>query len=215
MSTFVKYSLVLGLVVMMAGCSSRQQYLPYYNTPDFTPIWPANRSAIDQQVTHRLGDFALVDQDGTKITRQTLAGKIHVADFIFTTCSGICPVMTNRFKKLQDTLAGDPNVILLSYSVTPWIDSVPRLKEFAEKFGANSKYWHLLTGPKAMIYDRARKDYFAEENLGFQKDSTEFLHTEHFILVDKEQRIRGIYNGTLQLELERLITDIKLLETEE
>ena len=214
-STFIKrYSWLLAAAVLLA-CSGSRQRLPYYNTPDFTPLWPQGSAEIKQQVTHRLRSFSLLDQDSNLVTEKTLTGKIHIANFIFTTCSGICPVMTSHFRELQDTLAGDTSVLLLSYSVTPWIDSVPKLKKYAQKFGVDAKQWRLLTGSTAAIYDRARKDYFAEEDLGFQKDSTEFLHTEHFILVDKAQHIRGIYNGTLQLEVERLIADINLLKSED
>jgi protein SCO1/2 len=102
----------------------------------------------------------------------------------------------------------------LSYSVTPWIDSTSVLKAFKKRNGINNPNWHFLTGSKSKIYDLARKSYFAEEDLGFTKDSTEFLHTEHFILVDKSKRIRGIYNGTLSFEMYQMIDDIQTLKKE-
>jgi len=102
----------------------------------------------------------------------------------------------------------------LSYSVTPWIDSTQKLKKYAEFYNIIPGKWHLLTGDKSKIYELARKSYFAEEEIGFTKDSTEFLHTEHFVLVDASGRIRGIYNGTLSLETERLIGDIRKLQSE-
>ena len=143
-----------------------------------------------------------------------IEGKIHVANFIFTSCGSICPTMTRHLKLVQDEFRSDTTVVLLSYSVTPWIDTVDKLKIFADKNGINSTNWHLLTGNKSEIYTLARQSYFAEEDLGFTKDSTEFLHTEHVLLVDKNKRIRGIYNGTLQLEAEQLIEDIKTLTKE-
>jgi protein SCO1 len=117
-------------------------------------------------------------------------------------------------KRVSDTFSNDKEVVLLSYSVTPWIDNVERLNTYAHDNSISSRNWHLLTGNKAKIYELARKSYFAEEDMGFTKDSTEFLHTEHFLLVDGSKRIRGIYNGTLQLEIEQLISDIKQLKNE-
>jgi len=108
----------------------------------------------------------------------------------------------------------DSSVVILSYSVTPWIDTPEKLKDFKSRKQIDKQNWHFLTGNKGSIYKLARQSYFAEESLGFSKDSTEFLHTEHFILVDPTGRIRGIYNGTLQLEAEQLIKDIGVLKKE-
>jgi protein SCO1/2 len=148
------------------------------------------------------------------ITQKDIEGKIHVANFIFTSCGSICPVMTSHLKLLQQAFENNSNVVLLSYSVTPWIDSVPRLQQYAISNDIHSKNWHLLTGSKSIIYTLARTSYFAEEDLGFTKDSTQFLHTEHIILVDKNKRIRGVYNGTLQLETEQMVKDIQMLMEE-
>nr|WP_240625846.1 SCO family protein [Spirosoma pollinicola] len=119
--------------------------------------------------------------------------------------------MTNLLKAVQDTFRNEPKVQLLSFSVTPWLDSVPQLRRYAKSKGINSTKWHLLTGNRSRIYDLARKSYFAEEAIGFTKDSSEFLHTEHLILVDQTRRIRGIYNGTLPLDIDKLIADIQTL----
>ena len=118
-------------------------------------------------------------------------------------------------KLVQDAFEKDSNIVQLSYSVTPWIDNVAKLKTYATNNGIKSANWHLLTGNKAAIYTLARTSYFAEEDLGFTKDSSEFLHTEHILLVDKQKHIRGIYNGTLQLEIEQLIKDIHTLIKQE
>jgi len=122
--------------------------------------------------------------------------------------------MTEQFHRIQQAFSNDENIRLLSYSVTPWIDSVSKLKKYAVKHNILADKWHLLTGSRTEIYSLARKSYFAEEETGFNKDSSEFLHTEHFILVDKKSRIRGVYNGTLPLETDRLIEDIRQLEKE-
>lgn len=185
--------------------------LPYFNTPDFTPQF-LNADEAAKTITHRIGDFQFTDQDGKPVTQQTVNGKVHVAAFFFTACGSICPKMITQLKRVQDAFAGDSNVVLLSYSVTPWLDSVPVLQRYAQKHQVNAAQWHLLTGYKSAIYDLARKSYFAEEEIGFTRDSTEFLHTEHFILVDRTSRIRGIYNGTLALETDQLIKDIRQLE---
>ena len=187
------------------------QHLPYYNTPDFTPVFLPAGADVKKQITHIIPAFNMTDQYGHSITQNDVAGKIHVANFIFTRCGSICPIMTKHMKLIDSAFAQNPNVVLLSYSVTPWIDSVQRLHAFAADNKITSPNWHLLTGSQREIYALARQSYFAEEDLGFTKDSTEFLHTEHMLLVDKTGRIRGIYNGTLQLEAEQLIADIGTL----
>lgn len=205
------------LVLSFAGCVSKREakHLPYYNTADFTPHWINNKETVAKEIGHRINRFSFSDQDSNYISDQTVLGKIHVANFFFTTCSSICPRMTLNLKALQKDFAQNNNVILLSYSVTPWIDSVPRLKKYADKYSIQTGKWHLLTGNTNDIYTLARQSYFAEEETGYSKDSSEFLHTEHFILVDKQGYIRGIYNGTLALETQRLKDDIYILLKED
>jgi protein SCO1/2 len=212
-TVFLRISLLL-LIVFAYSCNSKQQQeqLPYYNTPDFTPLFLSAGKEVTEKIPHTISAFSFTDQLGKTITDKNIDGKIHVANFIFTRCGSICPVMTKHMKLLQDQFNQDTDVVMLSFSVTPWIDSVSRLKEYANNNDIISPNWHLLTGNKAAIYKLARQSYFAEEDLGFTKDSTEFLHTEHILLVDKTKRIRGIYNGTLQLEMEQLIKDIKILK---
>ncbi|WP_245532628.1 SCO family protein [Bernardetia litoralis] len=182
--------------------------LPFYNTPDFTPIFLDNKAEIPTKIPHTISDFSFLNQDSSLITEKAIEGKIHVADFIFTYCGSICPVMTENFQLVEKQFLEDENVVFLSYSVTPWVDKPHILKAYKERKGIKKQNWHFLTGDKTAIYDLARKSYFAEEDIGFAKDSTEFLHTEHFILVDKNKRIRGIYNGTLPLEMKQLAKDI-------
>ncbi len=197
-----------------SGSPPANQQLPYYDTPNFTPIFLHNQQDATQKIRHTIAPFAFTDQHGQRITDEDIAGKIHVANFIFTSCGSICPVMTKHLKLVQAAFRNDTSVVLLSYSVTPWIDSVARLKKFAIINNIDSPNWHLLTGSQRDIYTLARRSYFAEEDLGFTKDSTQFLHTEHVLLIDKNKRIRGIYNGTLQLEAEQLIQDIRQLGKE-
>ncbi|HVD97897.1 MAG TPA: SCO family protein [Cytophagaceae bacterium] len=213
-----KINLLFCFVVfgIFISCNKKNEAekIPYYNSPDFMPHWLDTREEVEKEITHHIGNFSFTDQENKRITQETVKGKIHVANFFFTTCPSICPKMTIQFENIQKAFAKDSNLVLLSFSVTPWIDSTERLKTYADFYHIDPKQWHLLTGEKSKIYELARKSYFAEEEIGFTKDSTEFLHTEHFILVDTSGRIRGIYNGTLELETERLIGDIKNLLSE-
>ena len=198
--------------ILFWGCSDQEKInLPYYNEPDFTPIFLKEKSEIERKITHKIGNFSFLNQDSIAINQNVIDNKIHVANFIFTSCGSICPTMTKHLKIVSDSLKNDEDVVFLSYSVTPWIDKPSVLKKYLAINHIQNKNWQFLTGEKNKIYTLARKSYFAEEDIGFSKDSTEFLHTEHFVLVDKTKRIRGIYNGTLKLEMEQLISDIKNL----
>lgn len=207
--------LIVSLTLHSCTTTTATEPLPYYNTPNFTPIFLKNQQELTKLVPHQIADFSFKDQHNQTITQTAIAGKIHVADFFFTSCGSICPVMTAHMKKIDSVFKKDKDLVLLSYSVTPWIDNVNVLKAYAERNEINNPNWHLLTGSKADIYTLARQSYFAEEDLGFTKDSTNFLHTEHFLLVDKNKRIRGIYNGTLELEINQLIKDIEALKKED
>ncbi len=188
--------------------------MPYYNTPDFTPHFLSNQNEIDLKIDHRIPKFKLKNQLNKWIDNSTVENKIHVANFFFTRCGLICPTMTQNLHIVSEAFKNDTSFMILSYSVTPWLDSTEKLNEYAINNSIDNPNWHLLTGLKSEIYDLARKGYFAEEDLGFTKDSTDFLHTEHFILVDKNSKIRGVYNGTLRTDVYALLEDIKLLKNE-
>ena len=207
---------IIAIALLLTSCSKKptDKFLPYYNTPDFTPLFLDNEADVYRQVNHTIAPFTFTDQDKKQVTEKTINGKIHVADFIFTSCGSICPVMTEQMSRVGKAFEKDTSVVILSYSVTPWIDNPDKLKAYKEAKGIKKADWHFLTGNKSAIYNLARQSYFAEESLGFTKDSTQFLHTEHFVLVDASKRIRGIYNGTLQLEAEQLIKDIYRLKNE-
>ena len=202
------------LFVLIVSCQNKKSLLPYYNEPNFTPLF-LNETEVQKKITHSISSFQFLNQDSVIISDKAINNKIHVANFIFTSCGSICPIMTENLKTVSDNFSADSNIIFLSYSVTPWIDTPEKLKLFKENKGIENKNWHFLTGNKAEIYTLARQSYFAEEDLGFSKDSTEFLHTEHFILIDANKKIRGIYNGTLALEMQQLIKDITTLKEEE
>lgn len=204
--------------ILLWGCkeqNDKKVILPYYNEPTFTPFFEKNMNLIEKNIPHKISNFSFLNQDSVLISQKEIEGKIHIASFIFTSCGSICPTMTNNLKKVSDKFKTNIDIVLLSYTVTPWIDKPNVLKKFKNEYEIDNNNWHFLTGNKADIYKLARQSYFAEEDIGFSKDSTEFLHTEHIILVDKTKRIRGIYNGTLSLEMESLITDIKTLENED
>jgi len=202
--------------IIIIGCNSHPEKvsMPFINKPDFTPEWISKDDAAYANI-HRIPGFSFTDQDGLTVTEKTVEGKIYVADFIFTRCASICPRMTINMGILQEKFKNDSNVIFLSHSVTPEMDSVPVLKKYATARGVISGKWHIMTGNRDEIYRLARREYFAGDTIGFYQSSNEFLHTENFLLVDKKRRIRGVYNGTLQLEMERLIEDINTLKLEE
>jgi protein SCO1/2 len=213
---FLRINILL-IVFSFLACADldRKPSLPYYNTADFTPLFIENKDEAAKKINHQIANFSFVSQNNQSITQKDIHNKIHVANFIFTSCGSICPVMTKNMKMVEKQYKNNSDVVILSYSVTPWIDDVKRLKAYTKLNSINSKNWHFLTGSKSEIYNLARQSYFAEEDLGFTKDSTDFLHTEHVLLIDKTKRIRGIYNGTLQLEMEQLIKDIATLKEED
>ena len=182
-----------------------EKRLPVFNPSDVNPKL-VDESIVHVRRNHKVADFKLINQNGDTITQADYENKIYVADFFFTRCMTICPVMTNNIGKLQEVF-----LKFLSQSVTPVIDSVSVLKEYAIKKGVVDKKWNITTGPKAHIYELARKSYFAvlDEGDGGLQD---FIHTENFVLVDKKQQIRGFYDGTDNEDILRLIDDIKILQ---
>ena len=188
--------------------------LPIINPSDLNP------ALVDDEVertgrNHRIGDFALIDQDGDTITQANLAGKVYVADFFFTTCPTICIDMAKSMRRLQAEFANDNDVMLVSHSVTPEIDSVPVLRAYADKQNAIPGKWIFLTGDKEQIYNLARKHYFAVMEPGATFNEHDFIHTDNFVLIDSKKRIRGIYVGTSDVEVDKLIKDIRILLQEE
>lgn len=190
---------------------SRVESLPYYTEATFTPRW-YNSKKVDLDTIHKIPSFRLTNQDGELVSESTFDDKIYVTDFFFTICPGICPKMTANMGLLQDEFFNDDDVLLLSHSVTPARDSVPVLKEYALNKGVRSGKWHLVTGEQNEIYQLGRKAYFVEEDLGLEREIDEFLHTENFVLIDKNRHIRGIYNGLNKSSINQLIADIKTLQ---
>ncbi len=198
----------------LEALANENETLPYFNTPDWTPEWIDKTDSQYQQI-HHIPPFKFKNQEGEMISNKTVNGKIYIANFFFTSCRGICPKMTSNMYLLQEAFKLDTTILFLSHSVTPASDSVSILKKYAIENKVNSKQWHLLTGPTTDIYDLAKKQYFAGDTIGYYQTGNEFLHTENFILLDQQQRIRGVYNGTLLIEIDRIKEDIAILKKEQ
>ncbi|OEJ99805.1 SCO family protein [Roseivirga misakiensis] len=216
MKTKLLTILCVGLVASCANKKSTNSVeskteLPYYQEATFTPKWIAEDSP-ELEKFHKIPSFSLINQLGEIVTEKSLEGKIYVTDFFFTSCPGICPKMTTNMKLVQEAFLEDDNVMLLSHSVTPVMDSVSVLKSYADRNDIDAKKWQLLTGDRQVIYDLGRKSYFVEEDQGLEKTEDEFLHTENFVLIDQNRHIRGIYNGLNKVSVAQLIADIKTLK---
>lgn len=201
--------IMVGIIYSILNPEKR---LPVYNPADVNP-----RLVDDEvrhiRINHKIADFSLINQNGETITQKDYENKIYVADFFFTRCQTICPIMTNNMLTIQEEFMNDENIMLLSHSVTPVMDSIPVLRDYADMKGVDDSKWNITTGDKKHIYELARKSYFAviDEGDGGAQD---FIHTENFILVDKKRQIRGYYDGTDAEETQQLIADIKLLQQE-
>jgi len=206
-SVFAVFSLIA--ISIFYSILKSKETLPIYQPAQ------VNSRLVDTSVVHRIkyhtiSDFNLINQNGDIITQAFYDDKIYVADFFFTTCQSICPVMTKNMKKVQDKLINDKEILLLSHSVTPEIDSVEQLKRYAISHQINDDKWNLVTGDKKQIYNLARKSYLAVEDNPIGE--YDMIHTENFILIDKKNQIRGFYDGTLELEIARLLDDIEILK---
>ncbi len=193
----------------MSSCSNISKPLPIYNPSDFNSEL-VDKSLRNSNKNHTVADFKLINQNGKTITQKDYKDKIYVADFFFTRCTTICPIMTNNMGKLQAIFKADTDIMFLSLSVTPDIDSIAVLRKYADKKGVIDAKWNVTTGNKKHIYELARKSYFAvvEQGDGGLQD---FIHTTNFVLIDKKKQIRGVYDGTDDNEIKRLTNDIKKL----
>ncbi|KPM32043.1 Electron transport protein SCO1/SenC [Croceitalea dokdonensis DOKDO 023] len=187
-----------------------EKRLPIY-TPNMVNTELIDSSLHYQKQKAQIADFKLINQNGDTITQQEYKNKIYVADFFFTTCPSICPIMTKNMAVVQEAILADDDIMLLSHSVTPEIDSVAQLKKYALEKGVIDHKWNLVTGDKKQIYELARKSYLAAKSDG-DGGPYDMIHTENFVLVDKERRIRGFYDGTKTEEIEKLLGDIQILK---
>ena len=185
------------------------EVLPVYQPAE------VNEKLVDSSIIHvakyhKISDFKLTNQNGKEITQANYKDKIYVADFFFTTCQDICPVMTKNMYQLQEELKNDNQILLLSHTVIPEVDTVEQLKEYAVENNVDDSKWNLVTGDKKQIYELARKSYLAVEDSNYSQ--YDMIHTENFMLIDKERQIRGFYDGTNSEDINRLLKDIKILK---
>ena len=206
---FVVSTIILALFY---GALKPKKVLPIYQ-PSMVNYELVDSTLQHVKKYHKIAPFSFENQNGKTITQDDYEGKIYIADFFFTTCPTICPKMTANMVNIQEEILNDSTVMLLSYSVTPKIDSVPQLKKYAIEKGVNDEKWNLLTGNKKEIYTMARKSYLAVKDDG-DGGPYDMIHTENFILVDPEKKIRGFYDGTNTLAMRELLIDLEILKDE-
>ena len=187
---------------------------PVETLPIYQPA-EVNEKLVDSSVIHvskyhKISNFKLINQNGKEITEEFYKDKIYVADFFFTTCQDICPIMTKNMYQLQEKLKNYNDILFLSHTVIPEIDTVQQLKKYAIENKIDESRWNLVTGDKKQIYDLARKSYLAVEDTEF--GDYDMIHTENFMLIDKKRQIRGFYDGTDNSEIQRLLNDIEILK---
>lgn len=205
-SIIVPALLALAVWGCRAGVPAASSALPYYDSQELTPRW--------SPVAHRIADFALTTQTGGTIDATSLRGKIHVASFVYTRCSVLCPMVVRELGTVAKAVAGMPDVVLVSYSVTPDVDTPASLAEYGRERGVDPRRWLLVTGDQRTIWRLARDSYFADDRrtlAGHPTPGEAFLHTEKVLLVDRDLHVRGVYNGTAAFDLERLVADVRLL----
>jgi protein SCO1/2 len=195
---------LIGIVLLWSSCTTKEEKLPIFGQREVVGT---------DTVYHQIAPFSFIDQDSALITNQTFTDKIYVADFFFTTCRTICPIMKTQMLRVYEATREMPDVLILSHTIDPEYDTVALLHDFAGRLGVNSERWHFVTGVKDSIYKIAQTSYFATA----MEDKTEpdgFIHSGAFLLIDKKQRLRGKYDGTKEEDVNRLIVDIKRLRRE-
>ena len=210
-----KYLILFIVIFTISGVSIFNIALtPEKKLPIYSPSMGSSDLVDDElkhvKKYHKISDFNLVNQNGIDVTQNNYDKKIYVADFFFTTCPTICPIMTGNMVFLQNQLSNQ-DIMFASFSVTPDIDSVEVLKKYALEKGVDDKKWNLMTGDKKQIYNLARKSFLVVKD-DPQMGSHDMIHTENFVLVDKEKRIRGFYDGTKIEEMNKIISDIEILQ---
>lgn len=200
------------IITIIYNVLKPEERLPVYQ-PNMVNYELVDSTMQEVRKYHTIKDFELYNQNGDTITAEFYNDKIYVADFFFTTCQTICPIMTDHMLEIQEKLKNDEEILLLSHTVIPAHDSVPVLRKYADEKGVIDDKWNLVTGEKKEIYDLARKSYLAAKSDG-DGGMFDMIHTENFILVDKQKRIRGFYDGTDVDAIEELLQDIEILKRE-
>jgi protein SCO1/2 len=198
------------IIAIIYNVLNVKQPLPIYQ-PAMVSEELVDSTIQHKQKYHKIADFSLINQNGETITQDTYKNKIYISDFFFTTCQTICPIMTDHMYQIQKEIVNDDDVMLLSHTVTPKIDSVAQLKKYATEKGVIDRKWNLVTGDKEQIYALARKSYLAVKTDG-NGDQYDMIHTENFMLIDKKRQIRGFYDGTQAEDIARLLEDVETLK---
>ena len=211
--TFIMLSISVATVFIFNNVLTPEKKLPIYQ-PNMVKFQLVDSTVQHVKRFHKIDNFKLINQNDKIVTNETYDGKIYIADFFFTTCPGICPIMKDNMIILQNEFINDDEVLLLSHTVTPEIDSVSILKKYSQEKGVIDSKWNMVTGDKKQIYNLARKFYLVAEDIE-GSNFYDMIHTENFVLVDSQRRIRGFYDGTDSDVMENLIEDIKILKKEE
>jgi len=203
----MKNLLIALLFLGVIACETKKEEdkkLPYLGRHDYQE---------DDTIYHSIGDFKFVDQDSNWVSQETFDDDIYVADFFFTSCPTICPIMKTQMLRVYDSTQNMDDVKLLSHTIDPEHDTVAVLKEFADRLEIESEKWHFVTGEKEDIYEIGQTNYMVSA----VEDPTEpggFIHSGAFVLIDKEKRVRGVYDGTKEDQVNKLIKDINVLRKE-
>lgn len=220
MSNWKRYRVLIAFFVVFAIVFlivAQKLLTPEKKLPIYNPAM-VNEELVDSTIQHiardhTIADFSFTNQNNQVVTQKDYEGKIYIADFFFTTCPTICPIMQDNMVLVQERFKNDPNVKLLSHTVMPHIDSVPVLKAYSIEKGVIDSKWNLVTGDKKDIFYIARKSYLAVKTES-EAEMYDMVHTENFILVDEKRRIRGFYDGTKTEDIERLMEDVQFLSDE-
>ena len=217
----MKKILAFGLIVMVSVGAA--YYLITENkrskAPDVLNPIDLNPETVDQDLLqvgqgHKIGEFSFTNQDGKNIGLNEVKGKVFVAEYFFTTCQTICPRMNDQMQRVQQSFKEETNFCILSFTVNPEVDTVEQIKRYAQEHNAITGKWHFLTGEKTKLYEAARKYFFLLKKSEVENQGdvgSDFIHTNNFVLIDKEQRIRGYYDGTNPKEVDKMINDAKLI----
>lgn len=216
---------IVFILVILIICVAISYTMLQKNTQDPLPIinpTDLKKELVDPELLtvgqgHTIGDFSFTNQDGRTITQKEIENKVFVAEYFFSTCKSICPIMNQQMQRIQKKFKGNKNIKLLSFTVDPEIDNAETLKTYASQHGYEKGQWHFLTGSKSSLYSLARKSFFVlkpAEATNIGDAGSDFIHTNNFVLVDKKKRIRGYYDGTNPEEITELIQDIELLLNE-
>ncbi|CAN5207396.1 hypothetical protein BH09BAC5_BH09BAC5_13620 [soil metagenome] len=201
---------VIAVAALIGGYLTFSHGQQVRELPYFEPIESGLKNNVDSLKRHLVYDFSLTDQTGATVTRKDFSHSITVVDFFFTSCQGICPVMNSQMKRVYDNFKGNEEVKFISHTVNPEKDSAEVLAEYAKHYNADAHQWHFVTGDKPQLYNLARKSYMISDTNG-DGSKEDFVHSQNFALVDKEGHVRGIYDGTDTVAINRLIIEMNVL----